>query len=148
MPERVQWNRTAVLCLLEVYYRSVVVPEVGRVWSWLDLENAHPKISFLTDSFRLWLTNEALIQARTDLQRRSRSRRPKKPGRRVDHQLLAGMGDIEISHRQLPDAILRRELATALLHCEPFRLVRQIRTLCVQDGVIIAAAQFECHGTA
>ena len=41
-------------------------------------------------------------------------RRREKAGLDVGQQLLARVGDVEIAHRELPDAILRREHATRL----------------------------------
>src|SRR5262245_44650873 len=50
------------------------------------------------------------------------------PGLAVDAQLVARVGDVEVAHRELPDAVARREEHfLALLHREALGLVGEVR---------------------
>ena len=61
----------------------------------------------------------------------------------VGEQLVARVADVEVPHRQLPDAILRRERRLALFHRQPLGLVGEVRARRVEDRVVVAAAQLE-----
>src|SRR5690349_5255985 len=68
-----------------------------------------------------------------------------KAGVGIDAQLVARVDDVEVAHRELPDAIGGREEYLALLHGEAFGLVGEVRALRVEDRVVVAAAQPEYH---
>ena len=66
------------------------------------------------------------------------------PGPGVDAQLGAGIGDVEVAHGELADAVRRRERRVVhLFHGEALGRVGQVGACCVEDGVVVAAAQFE-----
>src|SRR5688572_20674926 len=52
--------------------------------------------------------------------------RAEEPGFRIDAQLVAGVGDVEVAHRELADAIRGTEERLAFLHREAFRLVGEV----------------------
>src|SRR5581483_9420906 len=66
------------------------------------------------------------------------------PRLRIDIQLGAGVGDVEIAHGELADAIGRREGSVLhLFHAQPLRLIGQVRTLGVEERIVVAAAQLK-----
>jgi hypothetical protein len=64
-------------------------------------------------------------------------------GLRICQKLVSRIGDVEIAHRQLSDAVLRRERRLALFHGQAFGLVRQVRAACVHDRVVVPASQLD-----
>ena len=76
--------------------------------------------------------------------RRAEGRR-EQSGLRVGDQLLARIADVQIAHRQLADAVLRREHGLALFHGQALGLVGEIRADRVENRVIVAAPQLEDH---
>src|SRR5215472_9958809 len=62
----------------------------------------------------------------------------------VGDELLPGVGDVEIAHGELPDAVARREGGFRLLHAEALGMEGEIGRLGVEDGVVVAAAQLQC----
>ena len=66
--------------------------------------------------------------------------------RAVDGELAPGVGDVEVAHRQLADAIERAERGVVdALHRQPLRRVRQLGAGRVDDRVVLAAAQAYRH---
>uniref|UniRef100_E6PZX3 Uncharacterized protein n=1 Tax=mine drainage metagenome TaxID=410659 RepID=E6PZX3_9ZZZZ len=61
----------------------------------------------------------------------------------VGEQLVAGVGDVEIAHGELADAIAWGEGGFRLFHAEALGMEGKVGRLCVQDGVVVAAAQLE-----
>src|SRR5262245_59919713 len=70
-------------------------------------------------------------------------RRRKQPAPGVDEPLVAAVRDVQVAHRELADAVLRRELSLAALHGQPLGLVGEVGALRVEDRVIVAAAKLE-----
>jgi hypothetical protein len=66
-----------------------------------------------------------------------------RPALGVGDQLGAGVGDVEVAHGELADAVARGEGGLALLHGEALGLEGEVGRVGVQDGVVVAAAQFE-----
>src|SRR5437763_6348877 len=63
---------------------------------------------------------------------------------RVELQLGPRVGDVEIAHGELADAVGRREgCVLDLLHAEPLRRIGQIGAFGVQNRVVIAAAKLQ-----
>lgn len=65
----------------------------------------------------------------------------------VNRQLVACVDDVEVAHSELADTVGSGEHRVSLLHCETFRFVCEVRRTGVEDGVVIAAAQFEIDFT-
>ena len=61
----------------------------------------------------------------------------------VGHQLGAGVGDVEIAHGELADAVARREGGLGLLHAEALGMKREVGRFRIQDRVVVAAAQLD-----
>src|SRR5579883_2944855 len=62
----------------------------------------------------------------------------------IDIQLGAGVGDVEVAHGELADAVGRREgCVLHLFHAQPLRLIGQVGTLGVEQRIVVAAAQLE-----
>ncbi len=55
--------------------------------------------------------------------------------------MLAGVGDVVVSHGELPDAVLRVNDAFALLHRQAAGVVGKVRRFGIQDRIVIAAPQ-------
>ena len=63
---------------------------------------------------------------------------------RVDAEFGAGVGDVEVAHGELADAVKRGERGVFdFFHAQAFRLVGQVGRFGVQNRVIVATAQFE-----
>ena len=62
---------------------------------------------------------------------------------RVEIELGAGIGDVEIAHGELADAVAGVNAASHLLHAQPLRLIGEIGALGVQDRIVVAASQLE-----
>ena len=66
-----------------------------------------------------------------------------RPALGVGDQLGAGVGDVEIAHGELADAVARGEGGFGLLHAEALGMEGEVGRLGVEDGVVVAAAQLE-----
>src|SRR6185436_4143435 len=71
--------------------------------------------------------------------------RAEEAGLRVRDELLARVGDVEVAHRELADAVGRREAQLALFHRQALGLVGEVARFGVQDRVVVAAAQLQRH---
>src|SRR5580700_1944963 len=67
----------------------------------------------------------------------------KKAGRSVGEEFLACVGDVEVAHGELADAVTRGEGGFGLLHAEALGMEGEVRRLGVEDGVVVAAAQLQ-----
>src|SRR4051812_2513392 len=60
----------------------------------------------------------------------------------IDVELAAAVLDVEVAHRQLPDAVEGTEgRVVDLLHAQSFRSVGEVRSGGIEDAVVVAAAQ-------
>src|ERR1039458_9247561 len=62
----------------------------------------------------------------------------------VGEELLPGVGNVEVAHDELPDAVARGEGGFSLLHAEALGMEGEVGRLGVEDGVVVAASQLEC----
>src|ERR1039458_2690723 len=62
----------------------------------------------------------------------------------VGEELLPGVGNIEVAHGELPDAVAWGEGGFSLLHAEALGMEGEVWRLGVKDGVVVAAALLEC----
>src|SRR5579863_29051 len=62
-----------------------------------------------------------LLVIALQLRQRGRLTRRQQARLRVDAQFVARIGDVEVAHRQLADAVARRERRSDLLHRQAFR---------------------------
>ena len=85
------------------------------------------------------------LSARRAVQARQRAAAGQQSHIGVDAELGARVGDVEVAHRELADAVLRREGGRALLHRQPLRVVGQVGRARVEDRVVVAAAQLDRH---
>ena len=90
---------------------------------------------------RRWAAAGRVAEGQRVLARRQRPRIP------VDPELGAGVLDVEVAHRQLPDAVERSERRVAALHRQPLGLVGEVRALGRHDGVVVAPSQPQHHLT-
>src|ERR1700756_1563310 len=63
----------------------------------------------------------------------------------VSEELLPGVGDVEVAHGELSDAVARGEGGFCLLHTEALGMEGEVGRLGVENGVVVAAAQLECN---
>ena len=64
----------------------------------------------------------------------------------VQFEAFAGVRDVQVAHRELPDAVGGSEgRVLDALHGEFLRLVGQVRAAGVEDGVVVAATQPQVH---
>src|ERR1041385_4072568 len=87
-----------------------------------------------------------LVAIRQPRQRRTVCR-IEQTGLRIRDELLARIGDVEVAHRELADAVLGGEVGLALLHGEALGLVGEIRARRVENRIVVAAAQLERYLT-
>ena len=93
--------------------------------------------------FGLWFAALFLIAVTQLRQYRTFAQR-QQAALRVDTQFGAGIGDVEVAHSELADAVERGERGVFdFFHAQAFRLVGQVGRFGVQNRVVVAAAQFE-----
>ena len=63
----------------------------------------------------------------------------------IGEELFPGVGNIEIAHGELADAVTRRERGISLLHAQALGMEGQVWRLGVQNRVVIAAPQLKRH---
>src|SRR5690606_30416282 len=66
-----------------------------------------------------------------------------RPGLPVDAELAARVVDVEVAHRELADAVEGSERALGALHRELLRVVREVGTGGVDEGVVVAPTEPE-----
>src|SRR5688572_23318270 len=76
----------------------------------------------------------------------ARARIAEQPRLAVDTQLVARIGDVQVAHRELADAVDgREEYFPALLHGQALWLVGEVRAFRIENRVVVAAAQFQLY---
>ncbi|MSO82073.1 MAG: hypothetical protein EXQ53_02080 [Acidobacteria bacterium] len=100
------------------------------------------RVRFAAPGLRLVLL-DLLGVSFEQVRQRGAGRRRQHPRLDVREQLLARVYDVQVSHRELADAILRRKHRRALLHRQPLGLVSQIRAPRIEDRVIVAPPQLD-----
>ena len=58
-------------------------------------------------------------------------------------QLVARVGDVEVAHGELADAVSRREDRLAFLHGQPLGVIGEVGRFGIQQRVVVAAAQLQ-----
>src|SRR5690606_28133187 len=69
--------------------------------------------------------------------------RHQQPCLHVGKQLIARVGDIQVTQRQLTNTISRRERGRPAFHRKAVGMVGQVGRLGVQNGIVITAAQLK-----